>query len=83
MAAVEMEREGDAVAAAAAALLLDGPVGDDDGGWAVAVVVCLFGCCVEGWMEGPCWRNAEMKEDRKKGRCEGMLESSPDGCRVP
>lgn len=72
-----MERDGDAVAAA---VLLDGVV-DDVAVWLVAVVVCLFGCWAEDWMEGPCWRKAAMKEERKKGRCEGIVESRPDGRR--
>ena len=78
---VEMEREGDAVATAP--VVLDALVDDEDVGWGVAVVVCLFGCWVEGWMEGPCWRKAEMKEERKKGRWEGILGSGPDDRQVP
>jgi len=70
-----MEREGDA--AAAAVVLLEGVVvvndDDEDVAWLVAVVVCLFGCWVGVWMEGPCCRKAERKEERKKGRCEGIV----------
>lgn len=69
----------DAAAAAAAAVA----VGDDDDDAAPLGVLtlacwwlwwCLLGCWAEEpWIEGPCWRKAAMKEDRKKGRCEGMM----------
>lgn len=62
--AVEMVCDADAAAAAAAVL--------EEAADVAAVVVCLFGCCC--WMVGGgCWRKAAMKEERKKGRCEGIV----------
>jgi hypothetical protein len=78
-----MEREGEEEAAAAAVVLPEGVVvvndDDEDVAWPVAVVVCLFGCWVGVWMEGPCCRKAERNEERKKGRCEGIVASRADG----
>ena len=46
-----------------------------------AWVVCLA-CCWLVWREGPCWRKAEMKEERKYGRCEGIAEDYAAMARV-
>jgi hypothetical protein len=63
----------DEVAADAAAAAALGVFDVDD-------AVCLFGCCGEGVgcmaEAGPCWRKAAKKEERKKGRCEGIVGES-------
>lgn len=61
----DADADADAAAAAAAVAVAEVVAAEEEG------VACLFGC---GWLMVGCWRKAAMKEERKNGRCEGMLE---------
>lgn len=66
---VEIARAVEAVeeAAAAAAAVVEATADAD----AAACEVCLLAAC---WVrEGACWRKELKKEERKKGRCEGIV----------
>lgn len=63
---VEIARAVEAVEEAAAAAAVVEATADAD----AACEVCLVACWVR---EGACWRKELKKEERKKGRCEGIV----------